>query len=190
MKKFVTFLKQHKICLSVIAFIIFICREFLIFEVEYAFVNIVTPIRCQQWAGKELEVFLTPEEWRKEAGIQEPLENTKWLHYSLNGENKEFFIKNNGYYKSKMFFDNKEYWLLSVNEKYPNLNLYLYINPKNYFGYEGKVLYDQTLNKIIARHNTILGYVQNRVFEGGSKRINCKGNIRVSPIDLLESYLN
>lgn len=182
MKKFVTFLKRHKICLGVIAFFIFLCKGFLLFWVKYAFVNIVTPIRCQQWAGKELEVFLTPEEWRKEAGVQESLKDTKWIYYYLDEEDKT----NDNF---KMLWNDKEHWLLSFNEKYPNLKIYTYIDKRILLGRNSVLLYDQNLDKLIMKYNEVVGYVTGPI-NGFSVKISCKNNSRFILSEISENYLN
>lgn len=33
--------------------------------------------------GQRVDVFLTPEEWRKLSGVNESLKNTEWIHYPI-----------------------------------------------------------------------------------------------------------
>lgn len=92
--------------------------------------QIITPYRCNIWKGKEVEVFLTPEEWRKLSGVNESLKGTEWVYYpTIEGEPEKdpFFIRNQGLYQPIMYFDEHRHYLSSINNKYPNLNIYVYI---------------------------------------------------------------
>ncbi|OZN25021.1 hypothetical protein CFY87_06720 [Actinobacillus seminis] len=143
------------------------------------------------WKGKEVEVFLTPQEWRSLSGVNESLKDTEWSSYStIEGEPETdpFFIKNQGLYQSKMDFDNNRHSLISVNSKYPNLNFYAYLNPTTILGHNTYILYDQKLKSKILQYNRILGYYRMPFF-GVIKRIECN-DIGQGYFDLIENYLN
>ncbi|WP_236757374.1 hypothetical protein [Actinobacillus seminis] len=153
--------------------------------------EIITPFRCEMWKGKEVEVFLTPQEWRSLSGVNESLKDTEWSSYStIEGEPETdpFFIKNQGLYQSKMDFDNNRHSLISVNSKYPNLNFYAYLNPTTILGHNTYILYDQKLKSKILQYNRILGYYRMPFF-GVIKRIECN-DIGQGYFDLIENYLN
>ncbi|SUU38475.1 Uncharacterised protein [Actinobacillus seminis] len=183
----ISFFKKHRICCYI--FLTPLCL-FLLCSYDWIAAEIITPFRCEMWKGKEVEVFLTPQEWRSLSGVNESLEDTEWPFYStIEGEPETdpFFIKNQGLYQPKMDFYNNRHSLISVNSKYPNLNLYVYINPTTIFGHDTYILYDHKLKAKILQHNEIAGYY--RVpFVGVSNRIAC--NLDKKHYDLIESYLN
>lgn len=189
-KLFCRWYKNHLVCgtFLLILFLILYLYRFIILA------EIATPIRCQMWKGKEVEVFMTPEAWRKMTNVEESLKGTQWLYYpTIEGEEEKepFFIKNKGLYKPIMYFNNNKHYLLSVNNKYPNLNVYTYINPKMHFGHDTDILYDQNLNKIIVTYHQIRGYSTN-FLSGTAEHVSCKD--RTHPYNdsykLLERYLN
>lgn len=49
----------------------------------------ITPIRCKMWEGKEVEVFLTPAEWRTLSGVNESLKDTGVVYYPIIEERAE-----------------------------------------------------------------------------------------------------
>lgn len=86
-----------------------------------------------------------------------------------------------------MYFDNNEHFLVFVNEKYPNLNIYRYINPRKNFGHDTYVLYDQVLKKVIAKYHRVSGYSISHL-SGLAIRVACENE--QDPYKILESYLN
>lgn len=179
MKKFIHFLKKHKCCAVIVSILFYFNWDTLLAE-------IATPIRCKMWEGREFETFLTPEEWRKISGVEESLKKTKWVNYS---EEDLFFIKSKEKYNPSMYIDNNEYDLFIVNNKYPNLNIYIYIYTKNYLGHNVAMLYDQKLNVIIARYNNIVGYSRSKLF-GVVGQKNCNNKEFSDSFDFLMNYLN
>lgn len=120
--------RKHPCCCVSLAFLLLL----LLWLADLLLVQIITPFRCDMWKGKELEVFLTPEEWRKLSGVNESLKDTEWIHYpAIEGkaEKDPFFIKNKGVYHPVMYFNGDRHWLSEVNSKYPYLNIYI---PKRY----------------------------------------------------------
>ncbi|HGO5810941.1 TPA: hypothetical protein ACK3JP_002399, partial [Mannheimia haemolytica] len=149
------------------------------------------PIRCKMWEGKEVEVFLTPEEWRALSGVNESLKDTEWVYYpTVEGEPEEepFFIKNKGLYQPVMYFDGRKHYLSSINNKYPSLNIYVYKNPKEILGKDTYILYDQVLKMKIFQYNLIVGY-HFLPFFGVINKIECN-TIGQGYFDLIENYLN
>ncbi|NBI14145.1 hypothetical protein GVX81_11280 [[Haemophilus] felis] len=143
------------------------------------------------WKGKEVEVFLTPEEWRKLSGVNESLKDTEWVHYPAIEEKAEkdpFFIKNKGVYQPVMYFNGDRHWLSEVNSKYPYLNIYKYIYPKKILGHDTFILYDQNLKKRIVQYNIIGGYFRNP-FSGLAGSFDCNKNAMSDGLDLIEDYL-
>ncbi|SUB33492.1 Uncharacterised protein [[Pasteurella] mairii] len=181
----ISFFKRHRICCYI--FLTPLCL-FLLCSYDWIAAEIITPFRCEMWKGKEVEVFLTPQEWRSLSGVNESLKDTQWVYYTSNrAQTNPFFIKNQGLYQPKMDFDNNRHSLISVNSKYPNLNLYMYINPTTILGHDTYILYDHKLKAKILQHNEIAGYY--RVpFVGVSNRIAC--NLDQKHFDLIESHLN
>lgn len=108
---------------------------------------IATLIRCKMWEGKEVDVFLTPEEWRKLSGVNESLKNTEWIHYPITEgkAEKNLFYKKSRVYQREMNFNGNRHFLNSVNSKYPYLNKYTYINTTKMFGHNTFILYDKKL---------------------------------------------
>lgn len=91
---------------------------------------IATPIRCKMWEGKEIEVFLTPEEWRKLSGVNESLKDTEWIPYPILESrfiDTPFLVQNRNSYQTRVNFYGKEHKLRAINNKYPNINIYSYI---------------------------------------------------------------
>ncbi|MDY5847080.1 hypothetical protein [Actinobacillus porcinus] len=153
--------------------------------------EIITPYRCDMWKGKEVEVFLTPEEWRKLSGVNESLKGTEWVYYpTIEGEPETdpFFIKNQGLYQQVMYFDEHRHYLSSINNKYPNLNIYVYIYPKTIFGHDTYILYDQKIKKIILQYHLIGGYFNNP-FSGLSESFDCNENAISNGLEFIKSYL-
>ncbi|QTM01987.1 hypothetical protein GM698_01210 [Mannheimia sp. ZY171111] len=142
------------------------------------------------WEGKEVEVFLTPEEWRTLSGVNESLKDTEWIYYSTvegKSEKDPFFIKNQGLYQPEMNFNGNRHFLFTVNSKYPYLNQYIYINTTKMFGHNTFILYDHKLQKIIVQYNYITGYPKSPFFSG---RIPCNENSISESDELLDTYLH
>ncbi|NBI14125.1 hypothetical protein GVX81_11150 [[Haemophilus] felis] len=142
------------------------------------------------WEGKEVEVFLTPEEWRKLSGVNESLKDTEWIYYPIiegKAEKDPFFIKNQGSYQPVMYFNGDKHDLDKINNKYPYLNLYSYINPTKAFGHNTFILYDQKLKKSIAQYNEIEGYFETNIFVF-SGRFQCNENSLSRAYKSLEKY--
>ncbi|MGX2951685.1 hypothetical protein ACWIUA_12440, partial [Ursidibacter sp. B-7004-1] len=181
MKKF---FKKHKFLLLTIFIFLFFMRDILL-------VNVVTPIRCEAWKGKEMETILTPNDWRILSRVDESLKGTKWVHYNtVYGEPEKdlFFIKNKDNYQPRMDFNSTMHSLISVNEKYPNLNLYYYVNPRTILGHDTFILYDQKLKRRILQYNLISGYYRLPFF-GTINQVKCD-DLGQDYFDLIESYLN
>lgn len=154
--------------------------------------EIITPYRCDMWKGKEVEVFLTPEEWRKLSGVNESLKGTEWVYYpTIEGEPETdpFFIKNQGLYQQVMYFDGNRHFLSSINDKYPNLNIYMYIYTKKILGHNTFVLYDSKLEQKIIQYNIIKGYFRNPL-SGLPESFDCNKNEMSNASKLIENYLN
>lgn len=154
--------------------------------------EIITPYRCDMWKGKEVEVFLTPEEWRKLSGVNESLKGTEWVYYpTIEGEPEKepFFIKNQGLYQAVMYFDGNKHFLGEVNRKYPYLNIYVYINPNKIFGHNTFVLYDHNLKQVIVKYHLIAGYFMTPI-SGVPERFECNENDISEGSDLMNDYLN
>lgn len=162
---------------------------FLSVFLQMIIVLVVTPIRCKMWEGKEIEVFLTPKEWRELSGVSELLKDTKWISYPIL-ESKfidtPFLIKNRNLYQPRMNFYGKEHRLRAINNKYPNINIYSYIYPENILGHNTFILYDKNLEKIIVQYNMILGSYENNILSGN---FYCKENGVAEAYNLLENYL-
>lgn len=143
------------------------------------------------WTGKEVEVFLTPEEWRKLSGVNESLKDTEWVYYpTIEGEPEKdpFFIKNQGLYQPVMYFNGNRHWLSEVNSKYPYLNIYTYIYPKKILGHDTYILYDQNLKKVILQYHLISGYFRNPL-SGLAESFDCNKNAISEGSDLVRDYL-
>ncbi|QGM81715.1 hypothetical protein A6A10_07905 [Otariodibacter oris] len=154
--------------------------------------KIITPFRCEMWEGKEVEVFLTPEEWRKLSGVNESLKDTEWVYYpTIEGqpEKDPFFIKNQGLYQPVMYFNGNKHYLISVNNKYPYLNSYSYINPTTIFGHNTYVLYDNKLKKEVFQYHSIAGYYTNPL-SGLADNFACNENYFSDFDKLLQNYLH
>ncbi|QLB45307.1 hypothetical protein HV561_05830 [Mannheimia pernigra] len=142
------------------------------------------------WEGKEVEVFLTPEEWRTLSGVNESLKDTEWIYYSTvegKSEKDPFFIKNQGLYQPEMNFNGNRHFLFAVNSKYPYLNQYIHINTTKMFGHNTFILYDQKLQKIIVQYNETEVYPKTPFFSG---RIPCNENSISESDELLDTYLH
>ncbi|MGQ0285951.1 hypothetical protein ACT2CV_01920 [Pasteurellaceae bacterium 22721_9_1] len=174
---------------------IFLMSPFLLLFLcfyDLFFARIITPFRCDMWKGKEVEVFLTPEEWRKLSGVSESLKDTEWIYYpTLEGEPETdpFFIKNQGLYQPTMSFNGNKHDLRTVNSKYPYLNIYKYIYPRTIFGHNTFVLYDQNLKKVIVQYHLIAGYFRNPL-SGLAESFKCNENDMSEGSDLMDNYLN
>ncbi|NBI13548.1 hypothetical protein GVX81_07985 [[Haemophilus] felis] len=143
------------------------------------------------WKGKEVEVFLTPEEWRKLSGVNESLKDTEWVYYpTIEGEPEKdpFFIKNQGLYQPVMYFNGNKHSLSSVNNKYPYLNSYSYINPAKILGHNTFVLYDQHLKRTVVQYHFIAGYFRDP-FSGLAGSFKCNENAISEGSALIEDYL-
>ncbi|HDL5444475.1 TPA: hypothetical protein ACU207_002374 [Mannheimia haemolytica] len=174
---------KHRFCYISLGLFLFAFHQMII-------ALIATPIRCKMWEGKEVEVFLTPEEWRTLSGVNESLKDTEWIHYPITegkAEKEPFFIKNKGLYQPEMNFNGNKHFLISVNSKYPYLNQYTYINNTNMFGYNTFILYDQKLQKIIVQYNEIEVYPKTPFFSG---RIPCNENSITEAGELRDTYLH
>ncbi|MDO4698421.1 MAG: hypothetical protein Q4A60_07090 [Pasteurellaceae bacterium] len=179
-----SFHRCHKCCyFSLIPlFLLFLCFH------DMLLVHIITPYRCDMWKGKEVEVFLTPEEWQKLSGVNESLKDTEWIHYTKRaGETKSFFIENQGQYQSEINLDGITYSLMSVNNKHPNLNLYYYTNPSAILGKDISLLYDHNLREKVVQYNSIIGYYTLPFF-GVNKHIECD-HFEQDPFNLIKNYL-
>ncbi|MBF0785819.1 hypothetical protein E4T80_10130 [Muribacter muris] len=144
------------------------------------------------WEGKEVEIFLTPEEWRKLSGVKESLKDTEWIYYpTIEGEPEQepFFIKNQGLYKPVMYFNGNEHSLSSVNSRYPNVNIYTYVYPETIFGHNTFILYDHKLEKVIVQYNDIAGYMISPL-SGLADSYRCNNSHISDGIELIEKYLN
>lgn len=174
---------KHRFCYISLGLFLFAFHQMII-------ALIATPIRCKMWEGKEVDVFLTPEEWRKLSGVNESLKDTEWIYYPITegkAEKDPFFIKNQGLYQPEMDFNGNKHFLIAVNSKYPYLNKYTYINTTKMFGHNTFILYDQKLQKIIVQYNDIEGYLKNHFFSG---RFPCNENSISESNKLLKTYLN
>ncbi|SUU38466.1 Uncharacterised protein [Actinobacillus seminis] len=182
----ISFFKKHRICCYV--FLTPLCL-FLLCSYDLIVAEIITPFRCEMWKGKEVEVFLTPQEWRSLSGVNESLKDTEWIYYSSNrAKTDPFFIKNQGVYQPIMYINEKKHWLSSVNSKYPNLNIYSYIYPKTILGQDTFILYDYRLNKIIMKYNFIAGYFKSPL-TGLAQRVYCDNEF-LDVYSVLKNYLN
>lgn len=78
---------KHRFCYISLGLFLFVFHQMII-------ALIATPIRCKMWEGKEVEVFLTPEEWRTLSGVNESLKDTEWIHYPITEgkAEKELFL--------------------------------------------------------------------------------------------------
>lgn len=159
------FVLKHKCLLGVLAVFFYLTWEMW-------FVKIVTPIRCKMWEGKEIEVFMTPEEWRKASGVNESLKNTKWIS---SGDLPEKTI------------DGIEYFLLSVNENNPNLGIYMHIEKKS-MNRDIYLLYDRKINKSIVLFNNIVGLYYTPFFHRPIV-VNCENRNAVDIVLQLENFL-
>ncbi|OOH88443.1 hypothetical protein BMT54_08855 [Pasteurellaceae bacterium 15-036681] len=148
---------------------------------------VTTPIRCEMWKNRELEVTLSPEEWRKATNVSFSLKESEWVYYPIldSAGNKEFLLGNIGKYDPDVY--GKES-LLSVNNFFPYLGIYTYDNG-HYLGHRVSILYDNFLKKEVARYNDIYGYYQIPFFKSNAG-VNCKNLSRYFVhLDLLETYL-
>ncbi|AUI66238.1 MULTISPECIES: hypothetical protein [Glaesserella] len=176
---------KHRFCYIALGLFLLIFHQMII-------ASIITPYRCDMWKGKEVEVFLTPEEWRKLSGVNESLKGTEWVYYpTIEGELEKdpFFIKNQGLYQPVMYFNGNRHTLSSINDKHPNLNIYVYIFPRTILGHDTFILYDYKLQKIILQYNLIGGYVRNPL-SGLPESFDCNNNAMSDGLKLIESYLN
>ena len=174
---------KHQFCYISLGLFLFLFHQMIIMP-------IASPIRCKMWEGKEVEIFLPPQEWRNLSGVNESLKDTEWIHYPITEgktEKDPFFIKNQGVYQPEMYFNGNKHFLSSVNSKYPYLNKYTYINTTKLFGHNTFVLYDQKLQKIIVQYNEIEGYPKNPFFSG---RFPCNENSILEADKLLKTYLH
>lgn len=73
---------KHRFCYISFGLFLFIFQQMII-------VLTITPIRCKMWEGKEVEVFLTPAEWRTLSGVNESLKDTEWVYYPIIEERAE-----------------------------------------------------------------------------------------------------
>ncbi|WP_238336826.1 hypothetical protein [Mannheimia pernigra] len=174
---------KHRFCYISLGLFLFAFHQMII-------ALIATPIRCKMWEGKEVEVFLTPEEWRTLSGVNESLKDTEWIYYSTvegKSEKDPFFIKNQGLYQPEMNFNGNRHFLFAVNSKYPYLNQYIHINTTKMFGHNTFILYDQKLQKIIVQYNETEVYPKTPFFSG---RIPCNENSISESDELLDTYLH
>ncbi|MDO4698428.1 MAG: hypothetical protein Q4A60_07125 [Pasteurellaceae bacterium] len=180
--------KRHICCylLLIPLFLLFLCFY------DMLLVHIITPYRCDMWKGKEVDVFLTPEEWRKLSGINESLKDTNWVYYPKTegkAEQNPFFIKHQGTYQPVMYFNGNKHYLDEVNNKYPHLNSYSYINPTTVFGHNTFILYDQNLKQVILQYHLIAGYFTSPL-SGLADSIKCNTNAISEGSELIRNYLN
>ena len=176
---------KHRFCYISLGLFLFAFHQMII-------ALIATPIRCKMWEGKEVEVFLTPEEWRNLSGVNESLKGIEWVYYpTVEGEPEEepFFIKNKGLYQPIMYFDRNKHFLSEVNSKYPYLNIYVYITPKKIFGHNTFVLYDHNLKQVIVKYHLIAGYFMTPI-SGVPEKFECNENDISEGSDLMNDYLN
>ncbi|OOH88441.1 hypothetical protein BMT54_08845 [Pasteurellaceae bacterium 15-036681] len=144
---------------------------------------VTTPIRCDMWKNKRLDISLKKDEWSiMGGGDQISLKDTRWIYYSklfsdndeMEKERKLFIYKNSLLYKESLMFENNEFWLSSLNSKYPNLGIYIHRNVKGFLGHDIIILYDNKLDRVIVKYNYIYGYYQVPFFNSNAG-VYCSG---------------
>lgn len=173
---------KHRFCYISLGIFLFLFHQMII-------MLIATPIRCKMWEGKEIEVFLTPEEWRKLSGVNESLKDTEWIPYPILESrfiDTPFLVQNRNSYQTRVHFYGKEHKLRAINNKYPNINIYSYIYPKNILGRNTFILYDNNIKKKIVQYNMIFGHGNNIFFSG---QFYCKEDGIAQAYKLLENFL-
>ncbi|OAQ14920.1 hypothetical protein F480_07650 [Bibersteinia trehalosi Y31] len=139
------------------------------------------PFRCAKWKNTEENIFISKEEWQK-----------KYIGVNYIGHiwelSSDLSKTERSYYKQKIILEGKEFKILAINKKYPNMVIYTYIDNSIYFRVHETLFYDLNENNIISILYDPEGKYRMLLSSDGFWRTQCKNSNYDDWYSYLTSY--